>query len=87
PDAISILGNYPNPFNSSTIIKIGGSVNIESNVSIFDVTGRLINNLPVTQNNLVWDGRDSNGKTVATGFYFAKLNGLNRATIKMLLMK
>ena len=87
PRVISILGNYPNPFNSSTIIKIGGEVNIGSNVSIFDVTGRLIKDLPVTQNCLVWDGRDTNGKTVSTGFYFAKLNGGDIGVIKMLLVK
>ncbi len=69
------------------MIKISGITNDGSVVSIFDLTGRLIKKLPVTQESLVWDGSDFNGNSVSTGIYFARLEKINSAVIKMLLVK
>jgi subtilisin family serine protease len=87
PHTLSIKANYPNPFNSSTIIQLEGQPGQNSLIMIFDTTGRLVKKLIATSNNPVWDGTDSDGNTVSAGIYFARLSGVNSSAIKMLLLK
>jgi subtilisin family serine protease len=86
PEAHTIISNYPNPFNSNTIITVDDNRNIGDMISIYDVMGRLIREIPITGGNMVWDGTESNGNTVAAGIYFARLNSQGQ-TRKMLLVK
>jgi len=70
-----LFNNYPNPFNPETTIKFtlpdAGHVQAE----IVDISGRSVKTL-VNGNKspglheIVWDGRDDAGVTVATGVYF-----------------
>ena len=89
----SSMYNYPNPFNPTTTIsyqvKKAGYINIE----VFNITGQKVTTL-VDENrekgthNVVWNGKDSNGNSVASGVYFYKLkNGRYTTTKKMILMK
>jgi len=74
------LSVYPNPIQTSTLIGFTLTKNTVLNVSVYDVTGKLIKVLTNTmlksgENKLVWDGTSSNGQTVANGQYFIKFSG------------
>ncbi len=47
PGKLSILGNYPNPFNSSTIIEYSLSSAGEVTIDIFDILGRNLKSVPI----------------------------------------
>ncbi|MFO7896099.1 MAG: FlgD immunoglobulin-like domain containing protein [Candidatus Cloacimonadales bacterium] len=89
------LGNYPNPFNPTTTLNFSLAEN-EQNVQleIYNVRGQKVKTilqkaLPQGKHQAVWNGLDDQGKTVASGVYFAKLaidKQLVRAH-KMLLLK
>ncbi|MEE9442394.1 MAG: FG-GAP-like repeat-containing protein [candidate division Zixibacteria bacterium] len=92
-DQSMLLGNYPNPFNPSTTIGYnlvqGGHVKLE----IFNISGQRIVSLVNEEkeaglHSVVWDGKDSSGRQVASGIYFYRLEaGEFSDTRKMILMK
>jgi hypothetical protein len=93
PEEFILSQNYPNPFNPSTTISF--SVPAEGNVvvSIYDITGRLVNTL-VNENmssgyhSVVWDGADMTGESVSAGLYIYSLQAEGVSlTRKMVLMK
>lgn len=94
PHKYGLLSNYPNPFNPSTTIEFMMKESGKYQICVYDVKGRKVTNLfsdyveAGKLNRLVWDGRDSQGKAVASGIYFYTLSGkgmnLNR---KMILVK
>jgi hypothetical protein len=82
PDHFMFANTGPNPANpiskfSYVIPRNAGAADVK--FRIFDVNGRLVRTLvtgvqspgPYTA---VWDGRDDNGRGVASGNYFARLN-------------
>ena len=94
PIAYNIFQNYPNPFNPST--KIAFSVGTQCNVSlrIFDILGREITTLisgiqTAGEHTVEWNGKNSEGQSVASGMYFYQLrtNDGFISTKKMLMLK
>ena len=81
-----ILKAYPNPFNSSCRISVGGAD--VSTVEIFDIGGRLVNRLSVKGGHAIWDGRSSENRPVSSGIYLisAKINMKSYAR-KMVMIK
>ena len=85
--------NYPNPFNPSTTIRYG--LPEESNVSlvIYDVRGQVVQTLESGPRSagwydVVWNGQTTDGKTISTGIYFARLvAGDYSQVVKMLYLK
>ncbi len=89
------LSNYPNPFNPSTTI----SFNVTQSsafvtLEIFNIKGQkvktLMNSLlSVGHFECIWNGKDTNNKSVSTGEYFAKLkiNGTDVEVLKIMLLK
>lgn len=86
--------NYPNPFNPSTKIEFDIPQQGKVDLVIYDIQGSEINRLVdheiynagryLTE----WNGKDYNGKSVASGIYFARLTtGSYMQTIKMNLIK
>jgi hypothetical protein len=86
--------NSPNPFNPVTSIDYdipaGGGV---VDISVFDVAGRRVATLysghhdPGTHS-VTWNGRDSRGRSVASGIYFVRLDAREfSASRKMILLK
>lgn len=78
PKAPRLEGNYPNPFNSSTLIQyyLGKSGLVE--LQVFSLTGQRVTSLVKTQQEagayrVSWDGRDEQGMEVSTGAYLARL--------------
>ena len=78
PANYSISQNYPNPFNPTTLVDIHLPEKENLNVSIFNVTGRLVNillnkNVEAGSYTVSWNGKDQLGQTVPTGIYFMKV--------------
>jgi hypothetical protein len=88
------LSNYPNPFNPET--KIGFSIPEDSkvNLTIYNIKGQKVRALIKDQlekgfHEIIWNSKDNNGKSVASGVYFYKfdVNGKTKGVKKMLLLK
>ena len=89
----ALLPIRPNPFGQSTTVAFDlaapGTVSLE----IYDARGVLVRTLedgvlPAGQYQSVWDGRDTGGRRVAAGVYFARLRTADtHAMQKMLLLK
>jgi hypothetical protein len=80
PDHISMT-SYPNPFNSSTIIRLKDCDMAE--INIFDILGHRAARLPVRNGSTVWDATG-----YPSGLYFARaeING-KIESIKLTLLK
>jgi len=96
PSEFSLSQNYPNPFNSQTTIEyqVPSSASGERvNLVIFNILGQrvreLVNeNQPPGKYNMVWNGRDNNGREVSSGNYLYVLTvGKFRIPKKMIFMK
>jgi FlgD Ig-like domain len=88
------LNNYPNPFNPSTTISFSLSqTSSVVNLVIYNLKGQKVNTLAneildAGTHQVVWNGKDDNGKHVASGIYFYKMKSGNfEETKKMILMK
>ncbi len=93
PTDISLVQNFPNPFNPTTTIRFGLKEDADVSLEIFDVKGNSIKTLePGYQSEgwhqLQWNGSDDNGIQVATGMYFAQLSaGGHSRVIKMVYLR
>jgi hypothetical protein len=94
PTDFALYQNVPNPFNPTTVIRYdvpagGGDVTLR----IYDVGGRLIRTLVNGAQSpgvkaVTWDARDVQGRMVASGVYFCRMDTRTfTKTQKMLLMK
>ena len=89
-----ILTNYPNPFNPSTTISFNIYEPAKVELDIFNIKGQKIKTL-VNENlvkgihEVLWNGRNDNNKSVASGVYFYKLsvNGKDYSVKKCLMLK
>jgi len=86
--------NTPNPFNPITSIQFSVPDNAGAvELHVYNVSGRLVrtlvnDELTAGPHSVVWDGRDNNGRSLASGVYFAKLTaGDETAEKKMALLK
>ena len=93
PLAFSLNQNYPNPFNPSTTISFDVYEASRVSLSVFDLNGRLVKNL-MSGNlgagtyNINWNGKNTNGLSVAGGVYFYSItSGENSIIKKMSLIK
>ena len=72
----NILGNnFPNPFNSKTLIRY--NIDLDENIHIYitDIQGRMVRSLfdgmqSKGHNYIQWDGTNSSGSHVTSGLYF-----------------
>ena len=93
PEGFTLSDAYPNPFNPSTTLSFSVKIEGHINLSIYDMTGRLImtlvdGNMEQGYHRMVWNGTDSNGHAVSSGMYIYALQGEGVSiTKKMVLMK
>jgi hypothetical protein len=79
PSRTGLGQNYPNPFNAETTIRFELAEAAEAvSVSIYDLMGRRLSLLSLGgmaagSYDFVWNGRDDNGRPVASGIYFYRL--------------
>lgn len=93
PTEFVLAQNRPNPFNPSTEISFSLPKPAEVTLVIYNVLGESVVTLAEGQraagtHAVRWDGRDKNGRAVASGVYFYRLDaGEFSATRKMVLLK
>ncbi len=87
------LTSYPNPFNPETTVRFSLNARSRVELDVFDIRGRKVRTLlretlGSGPHSVVWNGRDSNLNTVASGVYFMRLKTDNATvTHKTLLIK
>ena len=97
PASISI-SCYPNPFNPQTTISFFTTEDSENTeLSIYNTKGQCIRSFIIHNssrcnrdkiNSIIWDGKDSQNRSCATGVYFCRIkSGKQTATSKILLLK
>jgi hypothetical protein len=85
--------NYPNPFNSTTVIKFDVKRSRQLRLDIFSISGKCVKTLANRKflagpHRFTWDGKDQNGSTLASGVYIYKLWNSNISmSRKMILVK
>jgi hypothetical protein len=81
--------NYPNPFNNQTKIPFELASAEAVKLRIYDLRGRLIweyqRSFEFGEHEIIWDGRDLNGKYPASGIYFYQLKAGSFIQTKRLL--
>ena len=95
PQSITLAQNYPNPFNGSTVIRFALPTVSEVELAIFNLTGQQVATLASGERRagtytLRWDGRDDDGRALASGVYLYRLrtgDGQQVETRKLLLIK
>ena len=96
PTAYQIYQNYPNPFNPTTTLSFDIPQQMRSgtvNLSVYDITGRRVRTLYQEAAvggtyQITWDGRNTNGRLLASGIYYAVLKTTDFSkAIKMTLLK
>jgi len=91
--ALTLHGNYPNPFNPSTEISFSVPRAEIGRLDIYNVRGELVRNLYSGQfdagaGSVVWNGRTDDGLNAGSGVYFYQLEvGVHTATKRMVLLK
>ncbi len=93
PQNVELYQSYPNPFNSSTMIKIYLPQISKTRLEIFDIRGRLVTKLvddilSAGEYGFRWNGRNSSGHHVSSGSYFYRLSaGEDVITRRMTLVR
>lgn len=92
PSGASLGEARPNPFNPSTNIDFALEAAGAARIRVYDAAGRLVRTLvdeprAAGPHSVTWDGRDDEGRLVASGTYFYQLeaNGRSEARKAMLL--
>ncbi len=75
PKTYELLGNYPNPFNPSTTIKYSLPYSSNIELTIYDITGKVVKVFEETiqsagYQSIVWNGNNQQGGRVSSGVYF-----------------
>ncbi|NOZ74531.1 MAG: T9SS type A sorting domain-containing protein, partial [FCB group bacterium] len=71
-------GNYPNPFNPSTMIRYDLPTAGTVNLSVFDLRGRLVRSLidryqEAGKYSVRWNGKNQNDQSVSSGLYIVRM--------------
>ena len=78
PAASALLPNYPNPFNSRTILRYRLARAGEVELAVYDLLGQRVRTIakgvqPAGEYQIPWDGRDEEGRLVGSGVYLLRL--------------
>lgn len=87
PKNIELTGNYPNPFNPSTIIKFGLPEYGNIKLTIYSISGQKIISLANASyskgyHEVKWNGKNQAGNSVSNGIYIYELKAGNQRLIK-----
>jgi hypothetical protein len=90
PDGFALPPNHPNPFNGSTVISFTLPVSGQVEMSVCDASGVIVwrSQMAVEagDHQIIWDGRDVNGRFLPTGIYFSILKSADGIYIRKMLL-
>jgi hypothetical protein len=94
-DSLAILQAWPNPFNSSTTIRVRvPDDGAQASLRIFDVLGREVRSYDLAaersggRTEVTWNGTDPTGAAVNSGVYFVVYrSGAGTQTLKLMILK
>jgi flagellar hook assembly protein FlgD len=93
PESFLLMENYPNPFNSETMLRFSLSTRADVDLSIFNLAGQKIMTLIKDMREagtytMHWIGRDDSGREMSSGIYICRLRtGQQVAIQKLVLIK
>lgn len=93
PTTVSLLANYPNPFNPITHIQFSLPEAQKTRIVVYDILGRQIRELTdnfyqAGYHSISWNGTDDSGRMVSSGIYFYVLETSDlKLTRKMILSR
>ncbi|MBN2011336.1 choice-of-anchor D domain-containing protein [candidate division KSB1 bacterium] len=91
PLSFELFNNYPNPFNPSTTISFNISQRTHVEIQLYNILGQRIRTL-IDQtmrgghHQLVWDGTNERGISVASGLYFVHLKAEGKHSVKKMMI-
>lgn len=90
PLVFHVCQNFPNPFNSNTVVEFDLPEESGVYALIYNILGSKIKTLEndikgAGSHVLVWDGRNDKGDTVSSGVYFLVLLADNNYSIKKMM--
>ena len=91
PATFTLDQNYPNPFNPATTIRFDLLLSEEIDLAIYNLPGQKFATLAqglqeAGTYTLRWDGRDDDGRDLATGVYLYRLKAGERVETRKLLL-
>jgi hypothetical protein len=93
PLTFALDQNHPNPFNPTTTIAFTVPAAGRVNLDVFNVLGQhvrclLDEDIEAGAHSIIWDGKDGDGRSVASGIYLYRLRaGKDVESKKMVLLK
>jgi hypothetical protein len=93
PKDFELLQNYPNPFNMETLIRYNLKKDCRVTLNVFNILGQKVITLVDEHQEaglkvVNWNGEDDNGKSLASGVYFYRLQAGDLAqSRRMVLLK
>jgi subtilisin family serine protease len=86
---LGIEGNAPNPFRDATTLRLALPAGGPARLVIYDCAGRVVRvlldaPLAAGRHAVTWDGNGSNGRSLAGGIYFARLESAGRTVQRKL---
>ncbi len=93
PLSFELEQNYPNPFNPETVIGFTLPITSDVELTIYNLLGQKVQTYKSTQqtagyHEIIWDGHDKQGTSVASGIYFYRLTADDKSeTKKMVLVR
>ncbi len=91
PARIELEQNYPNPFNSTTRVRFVHDSGDEAVLAVYNLLGQRVRilargRLLAGASDITWDGRDDQGRDLATGVYVYRLETGGQVLARKLLM-
>jgi carboxyl-terminal processing protease len=91
PKTVQLYTNYPNPFNTQTIITYYLPKSMHVKLSIYNVKGQEINTLvndyrEAGYNTTIWNSMDSQGRNIVSGVYFYKITTNNHIDVRKMVL-
>lgn len=91
PDAYALFQNNPNPFNPTTTISFNLASEGQVRLAVYNITGQRVKTLlngprQAGLHNVVWDGRDESGNSVASGIYFYRMETADYTESKQMVL-
>lgn len=90
---VRLLGNYPNPFNAQTLIRLETNKSISTqDIDVFNTKGQLVSSVRTSElkagiNEVLWNAIDKNGNQLTNGIYFYRIRGMEgNKTNKLLII-